>query len=125
MPVPFCLASCSPSLRMFSRPFRDTCTIFESITVSRSHMGLMAFRDTRYLFSQREMMNKVFQFIFNLLLETGFNLFKFQSINTSLFHFKILLTDRSNHVGQLVWLQLWLCRGPSLLHSYNHVPHYP
>lgn len=56
MPDPFCLASCSPSLRMFSRPFRDTCTIFESITVSKSHMGLIAFWDTRYLSTQGHML---------------------------------------------------------------------
>ncbi|MEQ2206021.1 hypothetical protein XENOCAPTIV_021020 [Xenoophorus captivus] len=40
MPPPL-LASSSPSRRMFSRPFRATWTILESITVSRSHKGFI------------------------------------------------------------------------------------
>lgn len=49
MPEPPRRASCSPSLRMFSRPLRATCTILESITVRRSHRGLIQPSSTRYL----------------------------------------------------------------------------
>ena len=49
---------------MFSNPFRDTCTILESITVSRSHMGLMVFSETRYLQAEKRNTSEMTGFSF-------------------------------------------------------------
>lgn len=48
MPPPL-LASSSPSRRIFSRPFRATWTILESMSVSRSHRGFIQPSSTRCL----------------------------------------------------------------------------
>ena len=44
-----CCESCFPTFRMFSNPLSATWTIFESMTVKRSHRGLITPWLTRYL----------------------------------------------------------------------------
>lgn len=66
MPVPLWLASCSPSLRMFSSPFKATWTILESMTVSRSQRGLIQPKFTKYL--KREHQQHRLLRIWNLII---------------------------------------------------------